>query len=263
MLKEYVLPTILPVIPGICDPHFHDEVEVMFVLKGRGRACCNGTYYEQPTGSILFVSPRMIHSYDNRSDDFFAICVFVNMKRLNDLVNYSEELRPENPVWLDSKMEHPIFQMVHSVLNLQGQFHDKSVFFFISGLLNEVIKLYKFGRTSGQNTSLQKVLDFCQEHFHEPLSVRSVASELSLSEGHISHLFTYRIRQSFPDYVNALRLNEAVHLMQQEDKSLSDICARCGFNSIRTFNRAFLKQYGISPSQYRKNQDQILAKPIA
>ena len=74
-----------------------------------------------------------------------------------------------------------------------------------------------------------------------------------MSDGYISHLFAYRIHQSFPDYVNALRLNEAIHLMHHAGRTLSDISATCGFSSIRTFNRAFLKKYGITPSQYRKS----------
>ena len=111
----------------------------------------------------------------------------------------------------------------------------------------------RFEKTTGQNSSLERVLNFCQEHFREGLSIKMVASELSLSEGYISHLFAYRIHQSFPDYVNALRLNEAIHLMQQGGRTLSDISASCGFSSIRTFNRSFLKKYGITPSQYRKN----------
>ena len=232
--------------------HFHDEVEVIFVLKGQGRACCNGIYYEQPTGSILFVAPRVIHSFDNRSEDFFGVCVFVNLKRINGLIFYDEERRPENPVWIDPTMSHPAFGIAQAVLNIRETFSDQSVLLLTGGLLNEVLKLYHFTKTSGQNTSLERVLNFCQEHFREPLSIKSVAEELALSEGYISRLFANRIHQSFPDYVNALRLNEAVHLMDRENKTLSDISASCGFNSIRTFNRAFLRKYGICPGQYRK-----------
>ena len=91
----------------------------------------------------------------------------------------------------------------------------------------------------------------------------SLAAALSLSEGHISHLFTYRLHQSFPDYINALRTNEAIRLLRNPKISISDVCTSCGFNSIRTFNRAFLKQYGISPSQYRKDTAPSLPRTIA
>ena len=219
MLKEYDLPRIKPLDDEPWPAHFHDEVEVIFVLKGQGRACCNGIYYEQPTGSILFVAPRVIHSFDNRSEDFLGVCVFVNLKRINGLILYDEERRPENPVWIDPAMSHPAFGIAQSILNIRETFSDQSVLLLTGGLLNEVLKLYHFTKTSGQNTSLERVLNFCQEHFREGLSIKMVASELSLSEGYISHLFAYRIHQSFPDYVNALRLNEAVHLMDRENKN--------------------------------------------
>ena len=252
MLKEYDLPRIKPLDDEPWPAHFHDEVEVIFVLKGQGRVCCNGNYYEQPTGSILFVAPRVIHSFDNRSADFSAVCVFVNLKRLDGLISYSEELRPEHPVWVDPSMSHPAFGIAQSILQNRETFSDQSVVLLTGGILNEVLKLYTFGKGVGQNTSLEKVLNFCQEHYREPMSIKIVAAALSLSEGHISHLFTNRLHQSFPDYINALRTNEATWRMQDPNVSLSDISTACGFNSIRTFNRAFLKQFGTTPRQYRK-----------
>ena len=263
MLKEYILPTIIPLATGICDPHFHDAVEVMLVLKGSGRVCYNGVYHDQPTGSVLFVSPQVIHSYDNRTEDFEAIALFVEMNRIADLVPYSNDLYPSDPVWVNPEMDHPIWALTQATLASREELDAKSTFIIVCGIINEILKCYTFTKPTHQGTSLQRLLEYCQNHYQEPLSVGSLAAALSLSEGHISHLFTYRLHQSFPDYINALRTNEAIRLLRNPKISISDICTSCGFNSIRTFNRAFLKQYGISPSQYRKDNAPVLPRTTA
>jgi AraC-like DNA-binding protein len=38
------------------------------------------------------------------------------------------------------------------------------------------------------------------------------------------------------------------------DASITEICEQVGFNTLRTFNRAFIKQMGVSPSEYRKRE---------
>ena len=56
---------------------------------------------------------------------------------------------------------------------------------------------------------------------------------------------------SFNQYVNSLRVNLAQNLLRSTKKSVLDICYECGFDSQRTFNRAFKELCGASPSAYR------------
>ena len=56
----------------------------------------------------------------------------------------------------------------------------------------------------------------------------------------------------FNDYVNSLRISEACRYLVHTDHSITEISEIVGFNTLRTFNRAFMKQLGISPSEYRK-----------
>ena len=255
MLKEYCLQIIRVLDSDVREAHFHDAVEVIFVLQGSSRACCNGVYYDQPAGSVLFVPPQVIHSYDRRSEDFRGVALIVEMQRICGLISYDGSFHPENPVWLNEQMDHPVWMMLQTALDTCRDIDEKSAFLMACGIINEVMQFYTFIKQTHQGSSFQKVLNYCQLHYKEPITVRSIAKELSLSEGHISHLFTNRLHQSFPDYINALRINEATRLMRDAEHTMTDICEACGFNSIRTFNRAFLKHFGISPRQYRKEHN--------
>ena len=252
MLKEYDLPKIKLLDGETWPAHFHDEVEVMLVLKGSGRACYNGTYHNQPAGSVLFVPPRMIHSYDNRTEDFVGIGLFMEMNRIKELFPHPNALYPNDPIWFDAEMKHPIWSLSQAILATSNEVDVTSMSLLVCGIINEILKCFSFTKPLYQGTSLQKVLEYCQKHYKEPLTVSTLAAALSLSEGYISHLFSNRLHQSFPDYINALRANEATRMMKNLDISLSDVSTACGFSTTRTFNRAFLKQFGVSPRDYRK-----------
>ncbi|MBR6765080.1 MAG: helix-turn-helix transcriptional regulator [Clostridia bacterium] len=56
-------------------------------------------------------------------------------------------------------------------------------------------------------------------------------------------------------YVNGLRLNEAKRLLKTTDKNVTDIAIEAGFNTIRSFNRAFFAEMGETPTEYRKNKN--------
>ena len=61
----------------------------------------------------------------------------------------------------------------------------------------------------------------------------------------------------FNDYINSLRVSKACLLLADNDKSITTISDSVGFSTIRTFNRAFLRQTGRSPSEYRRTIAQV------
>ncbi len=57
------------------------------------------------------------------------------------------------------------------------------------------------------------------------------------------------------------RLNRAAYLLSHADQLVADVVIESGFTNITHFNRAFKKQFGISPLQYRKQNALSLARP--
>jgi AraC-like DNA-binding protein len=85
------------------------------------------------------------------------------------------------------------------------------------------------------------------------LSLPDLAEELALSTHDLSYLLNEVIGISFFQYINTCRVEEAKRLMiSDEYKHLNilGIAYSAGFNSKTTFNTAFKKQTGLSPSQY-------------
>ena len=97
-----------------------------------------------------------------------------------------------------------------------------------------------------------RIMRYLSRHFAEPLTLTELAKALSVSPSHLSHTFSRRLHTSFRAYVNALRADHACTLLRSTDFSVTRIAYECGFETQRTFNRAFLEQCGETPSEYRR-----------
>jgi len=85
------------------------------------------------------------------------------------------------------------------------------------------------------------------------LSLQSLAEQLGLSTNHLSQVINECEGQSFRDYINRRRVEESCRrLASGEAGGLLELAMDCGFNSKSSFNRAFKKFTGRTPSQYQE-----------
>ncbi len=98
---------------------------------------------------------------------------------------------------------------------------------------------------------LGKVKKFVELHYAEQVTLKTAADVACLEKKYFSTFFHAKIGVRFIDFVSYLRVDHAKQLMRQEDTSISEISALVGFHNRRTFERAFRKWTGTSPSQFR------------
>mgnify|MGYP003307334106 CR=1 FL=1 len=84
------------------------------------------------------------------------------------------------------------------------------------------------------------------------IKVADVAELIDFSESHFMRYFKEMMNTSFIDYLRDYRLTMATRLLLSSDSSILTISEEVGFDNLSYFNRAFKKQYGMTPSQYRK-----------
>ncbi|MBM9579777.1 AraC family transcriptional regulator [Leptospira sp. 201903070] len=86
----------------------------------------------------------------------------------------------------------------------------------------------------------------------EDLGLGDLADELALSTHQVSEFLNQELGKNFSVFVNDFRVSEACDLLKEErDKSILDIAYSVGFRTKSSFNRAFQKHTGLTPSEYR------------
>ena len=106
------------------------------------------------------------------------------------------------------------------------------------------------GETEGEQISA--IVNRITENVAEPISLAAVAADLSMSESRFSRFFKRATGNSFTDFVNRVRINNACHLLIQTDQLVTHICYSVGFNNVANFNRRFLEIKGMTPSEFRR-----------
>ena len=101
---------------------------------------------------------------------------------------------------------------------------------------------------------LDRAMAFIEENLAEKITLADAARHLYVSESTVSQTFRYKMGVSFHQCLTQRRLIEAKQLILR-DILLEDVGMAVGFPDYSTFYRAFKKEFGISPRQYRKLQE--------
>ena len=99
----------------------------------------------------------------------------------------------------------------------------------------------------------RQIYEYVRLHFRDTdICVGSVAEVFQISRNTLSKSFKAVSEIPLPDLVNRLRIAEAVELIRTTSYTLSEISKRTGFESYSTFKRAFIKNMGVPPCDYRQ-----------
>lgn len=101
--------------------------------------------------------------------------------------------------------------------------------------------------------AVQRMQDYIKEHITEFISLRMLANAAQYSPWHASRIFKELTRKTPFEYIRALRLSEAaVRLRDNDDEKIIDVALDFLFDSHEGFTRAFSRQFGLTPQEYRK-----------
>jgi transcriptional regulator GlxA family with amidase domain len=109
------------------------------------------------------------------------------------------------------------------------------------------------------NRRLLRARDAMDRAYAEPLDVRAVAAVAHVSEAHFSRSFRAAFGETPHRYLQRRRVERAMFLLRDTDRSVTDVCFDVGFISLGTFSRTFREIVGETPSEYRLGHGPIEA----
>ncbi|WP_019910953.1 helix-turn-helix domain-containing protein [Paenibacillus sp. HW567] len=101
---------------------------------------------------------------------------------------------------------------------------------------------------------ISEVLEILATNYMEEHLVEDLASRVCLSPSRLSHLFKEQVGDSIVETLIKYRLNQAEKLIKYTVRPITEIALGVGFNSPDYFSKKFTGYFGISPSNYRKQQ---------
>ena len=236
--------------------HFHEEVEIVFVIDGIFKTICDGTEYKLTAGDVLLCGSNSVHcstDFDAKSN---SILLIVNPKELLGSASQLTTKTPVCPIWRNPQKDSIVWTNIEYALHKQAYLSSDDLSLLLSSIISLIIRDMEMIDTFQKEKTENKILQYCSNHYTEAISLKSVANALFISYSYVSHIFNNTIGCSFPQYINTLRIEQAAQLLKTTKKSCTQIAQECGFLNLRSFNRVFMQWFHITPLQYRKQESE-------
>jgi len=250
--------------------HFHPELELTHIVKGRGTRFVGDNIEFFQDGDLILIGSNLPHVWKNQNkeselsvarvvqflpnfmgDDILKLIEFKNIQKL--LIKSSFGLKIEGEVkvlilgFLNKlfKTEDPLERIIIIIkmLDCLGTSDDpvpisKSLF---------LVELDKQNKDR-----LNRVIDYTITNFASKIMLEDVASISNMSVSNFCKFFKVRVKKTYVQYLTEVRIGMSCKMLIENQLSINRIAYDSGFVNISNFNRAFKLNKNMTPFSYRK-----------
>lgn len=253
--------------------HWHNSFELIEVVEGKFYCNVDGSEFLINKGNICIINRgRLHHIYAEDynafkcrkktiifNPDYFIKDQYIyekyilpllekdafahiqfNIKKgigldINTLMKEIEALEDEKPIGYELE-EYSLIYKVIRYLYLTYQSSKQSIH-----------------TTYDANVQIQRnMTSFIHEHFNSKIGLEDIAEAGQVSKSTCIRLFHKYTGKSPVDFLNNYRLQMSAEKLVTTSEQITEIAYACGFGQPSYFNRLFLKEYNMTPNQYRK-----------
>lgn len=253
--------------------HFHDEYEIIFILKSTGTRFIGNSIEPYSDGDLVLLGSSLPHMY--RSDPQYyennpelrvnAITIQFSKGFFSFGINQYPELikiknlliKAKRGIYFDKQANQSIRTRISRAVSLKGL-----------PLLLECIQILSLMSNSKDYSLLNnedsesasefieaderliKVVSFIKREYNRQLTLKEIAGVARMNQSAFCRFFLDKTGKTCTKYINSLRINYACKLLQEKKLTITEICYECGFNNISNFNRQFKQITKHSPTEY-------------
>ncbi len=253
--------------------HDHSFSEIAIVYHGSARHLVDDHSAPLKTGDLLVIHPGVQHAYD-RTGDMGLINIVYDHAKLSMPILDGYSLPLFQTFFPDSHNRPEPDSIVRPVMNLDQEKLDEILlhirqlqqellstrpgnFYYSLSLFMEImVKLARFDERAQPveqaRFMIGDAVDFMNRNFRQTINIDELARISKMSKRNFFRYFKNAAGCTPLDYLQKIRLNHAVNLLLQTDKSINDIALECGFCDSNYFCRKFREERAISPRRFRQ-----------
>ncbi|MGP1569621.1 MAG: helix-turn-helix domain-containing protein [Eubacteriales bacterium] len=249
--------------------HFHDDIEVVYVISGK-ISVQNGYYkYALSQGDITIINEKEIHSFEKITPSNMVMMVRIN---LDYFETYYKNLRNSFFIINDRKSEKEYIQAMREILACimmdilkKGYGYEHKVIESTHNLLTCMLTNFKMddgvcaesdAKSNGKRIltiRLRRIMDYMYENYKSKITLEELAGLEHLSIYYLSHIIKEATGLSFQDLLSFIRVDESESLLLNTDKKIGTISKEMGFSALRYYKKHFEQWFLCDPCEYRNN----------
>jgi AraC-like DNA-binding protein/quercetin dioxygenase-like cupin family protein len=246
--------------------HYHPEVELIFISKGKGKRGVGTSLSTYTDGDLILLGSNLQHMgfTDSFEDGKTEVVIQFLPNFLGNMLTQVPELNSIFKLLELSKrglsFSGPIKEKVgQALIGLQYESDFQSLLTLINilkemSLVNPNILNTTDLTTSDtdKNDRLKKVFNYIKSNYQDEINLSQIADQTNMTTSSFCRYFKLNTGKSFIQYVNEYKINHAAKLLLETNLNVKTICFDSGFNNFSNFNRFFKKHYQTTPKKYRE-----------
>lgn len=228
--------------------HWHMEHELIACREGSAQVMLDDTMFNITQQQCIFCHSGRVHYISASPDSLLLVCLF-NEKMYDPITS---PFALENPVFEDRYGILPKLSEIRHELQNQPIFFECRTEAMIGEILVDVFRgeplrkaQWQFSDVITRYKQLLNYIDLEYEH----ITYQNAVQFMKMSDAYFSRYFKRQAGMTFSQYLNVVRIEKAVQLLDSAPTmKITDVMLRCGFNTIRSFNRVFRAVTGFTPT---------------
>jgi AraC-like DNA-binding protein len=252
--------------------HQHPEIQLTCILESEGTLLAGDYIGRFSPGDVFVLGSNQPHvfrndpGYGRKGKNAKSISVFFDESSLGEAFWNLPEMRPLNyfirnsgaGFKLSGKQKEVVAGLLGQMISEKGIqrlilflkilscFEKKKNLQFLSAnTVNKNLKSYDGKR-------LNEVLAFTFQEFHRPIELSEISRMANLTPQAFCKYFKTRTRKTYVQFLNEIRIQHAVRLLNNDEESIATIAYQSGFGNLSHFNRTFKAITGITPRDFLK-----------
>ncbi len=253
--------------------HFHDFIEVVFILNGHGTQMLQGNEYEVRAGDVFVLQGNQKHYFKDAGSVEIVNLMFDGINN-SDLINekvklmegykalfileptYRSKHHFKNMLRLTRDELATIEVILNTMFVEQEQKNDGYKVILLNRLEELVVLLsrhYSNIKTTRAKALLRisKVIDFIETNYQKNINIDELSEMAFMSKRNFMRVFKGAVGLSPINYLKQVRLQKARFLLRETNRQIYDISDLCGFTDSNYFIKCFKKTYGTTPNKFR------------
>lgn len=248
--------------------HRHVELELGYIVDGEGLYCLEDEQYEVHKGDMLLIRTNEQHcvptiystaltSFNIHIESYFLwnnCADFLDNRFLHTLFNV------ELPIQHHFRGKSMLFEHLRELVKdpLKNRFQIRYALLEILLSIMQDIKLVENmpekNMVSPRFLDIQKAICYIHDHLTIEITLEDIAHAANMSRASLSSNFKMVTGVAPYNYLLIHRVDYALRLLRDTNKTIMEISECSGFNNLANFNRVFKKIIGMTPSEYRKSR---------
>jgi AraC-like DNA-binding protein len=230
-----------------------EHYSLHFIVKGQIQVEFDSKSVLLKQGDVFCLFPKRVYRYWMVDSDAMLSMFWINFDGLqaSDILNKIGITRdhPYKRGVVDNKMKVDLHLCLETCKASRGEDD-----LLLQGLLYRIIYNMKEQLIPGRNSPalewIEASKDYMKLHYAEQIGVADISELFGLHRSYFSSTFGKKVGVSPMQYLQDIRMQKAIELMQGSSLSATQIAYSVGYSDIYTFSRAFRKILGTSPKQY-------------